>query len=54
MYSKWIRGYYGLVGGGAGFLILDVEDPDALTEMLAPLMRLMTWDVRAIVPDDYN
>ena len=27
LHPEWIRGYYGLVGGGAGFLILDVEDP---------------------------
>jgi hypothetical protein len=54
MHPEWIRGYYGLVGSGAGFLILDVEDPYALTEMLAPLMRYMTWDVRAIVPYDYD
>ena len=55
MHPEWIRSYYyRLVGSGAGFLILAVEDPYALTEMLAPLMRLMTWDVRAIVPYDYD
>src|SRR5215212_4494787 len=54
MHAEWFRGYYGLVGGGAGFLILDVEDPYALNEMLAPSMRLMSWDVRAIVPYDYH
>jgi hypothetical protein len=35
LHPEWIRGYYGPVGSGAGFLILDVEDPSALTEMLA-------------------
>jgi len=54
MHPEWIRGYYGLVGGGAGFLILDVDDPHALNEMLAPSMRHMTWDIRAIVPYDYD
>jgi hypothetical protein len=39
---EWIRGYYGLVGGGAGFLILEVDNPHALNEMLAPSMRYMT------------
>src|ERR687892_209121 len=45
LHPEWIRGYYGLVGGGAGFLILEVEDPHALNEMLAPSMRYMTWDI---------
>jgi len=54
LHPEWIRGYYGLIGGGAGFLILDVDDPQALNEMLAPSMRYMTWDIRAIVPYDYD
>jgi hypothetical protein len=51
---EWIRGYYGLVGGGAGFLILEVDNPQALNEMLVPSMRYMTWDIRAIVAYDYH
>ena len=51
---EWICGYYGLVGGGAGFLLLEVDDPYALNEMLTPTMRVMSWDVRAIVPYDYE
>ena len=54
MHPESIRGYYGLVGSGAGFLILEVENPYTFTEMLGPLMRLMTWDVRAIVAYDYH
>ena len=54
LHQEWIRGYYGLVGGGAGFLILEVDDPHALNEMLAPSMRYMTWDVRAIVAYNYD
>ena len=54
LHPEWIRGYYGLVGGGAGFLILDVDDPHALNDMLAPSMRYMTWDIRAIVAYDYD
>jgi hypothetical protein len=42
------------VGGGAGFLILEVDDPQALNEMLAPSMRYMTWDIRAIMAYDYD
>src|SRR5215208_2585155 len=54
LHPEWIRGYYGLVGGAAGFLILDVDGPHALNEMLAPSMRDMTWDIRAIVEFDYH
>jgi hypothetical protein len=54
LHPEWIRGYYGLVGGGAGFLILDVDDPHALNDMLEPSMRYMTGDIRAIVPYDYH
>jgi hypothetical protein len=31
-----------------------VEDPNALNTMLAPSMRYMTWDIRAIVAYDYH
>ncbi len=44
-----IKGYYDLVGGGAGFLILETDDPNAIGELLMPFMELMHWDVRAIV-----
>ena len=54
LHPEWIRGYYGLVGGGAGFLILEVDDPNALNAMLAPSMRYMTWDIRAVVAFDYH
>lgn len=43
------RGYYGLVGGAAGFLILESDDPNAIEELLLPFSDLMHWDVRAIV-----
>src|SRR5215212_5837510 len=52
LHPEWIRGYYGLVGGG--FLILDVDDPHALNDMLAPYMRYVTWEIRAIVDSDYD
>ena len=51
---EMIRGYYGLVGGGAGFLILETDDPHQITEFLRPSMQLMSWDVRAITPFDYE
>ena len=50
----WLRGYYSLVGGGAGFIIVDVEDPEALNRALTPSMHLMSWDVRALIERDYG
>jgi hypothetical protein len=48
-----IKGWYNLVGGGAGFLIVDYDDPRELTAFLQPYMDLMGWDVRAITQNDY-
>lgn len=47
-----INGYYDLVGGGAGFLILETDDPTAVATLLTPFMDIMHWDVRAIVARD--
>jgi hypothetical protein len=51
--ERW-RGWYALAGGGAGFLLVETEDPRELTEMLQPYMDLMSWDVRAIYPLDHD
>jgi len=51
---EMIRGYYGLVGGGAGFLILETDDPMQVNDFLRPSMHLMSWDVRAIIPYDFE
>ncbi len=48
------RGFYGLAGGGAGFILVEVEDHRDLTPMLQPYMDLVSWDVRAIYPIDYD
>ncbi len=48
-----IRGWYNLVGGGAGFLLVDYDDPKELTAFLQPYMDLMSFDVRAITANDY-
>ena len=48
-----IKGWYNLAGGGAGFLIVDYDDPRQLTAFLQPYMDLMSWDVRAITENDY-
>ena len=49
-----IKGWYNLAGGGAGFLIVDYDDPRELTAFLQPYMDLMSFDVRAITENDYN
>ena len=48
-----IRGWYNLVGGGSGFLIVDYDDPTELTAFLQPYMDLMSFDVRAITENAY-
>jgi hypothetical protein len=51
--NKW-RGWYNLAGGGAGFVLIETDDPREITSILAPYMDLMSWDVRAIYENDYN
>ena len=53
-YPERIRGWYNLAGGGAGFLIVDYDDPRELTAFLQPYMDLMSWDVRAITENNYD
>jgi len=48
------KGFYGLAGGGAGFIIAEVADHRDPTPMLQPYMDLVSWDVRAIYPIDYD
>ena len=49
-----IKGWYNLVGGGAGFLLIDYDDPREVTAFLQPYMDLMSFDVRAITQNDYD
>ena len=48
-----IRGWYNLVGGGAGFLLVEYDDPRELTAFLQPFMDLMSFDVHAVTQNDY-
>ena len=48
-----IKGWYNLVGGGAGFLLVDYDDPTELTAFLQPYMDLMGFDVRAVTQNEY-
>lgn len=49
-----IRGWYNLAGGGAGFFIVDYDDPRELSRFLTPYMDLLSFDVRAIYQTDYD
>jgi hypothetical protein len=48
-----IRAWYNLVGGGAGFMIVEASERD-LTHLLQPYMDLVSWDVHAIYELDYD
>lgn len=43
-----IHHYYVLVGGGAGLLVVETDDPQALSRTLTRWMDLISWDVRAV------
>ena len=49
-----ILGWYNLVGGGAGFLLVDYDDPTELTAFLQPYMDLISFDVRAVTENQYD
>jgi hypothetical protein len=49
-----IRGWYSLAGGGAGFLMVEVDDPSELTAFLQPYMDLVSFDVRAVYERQYD
>ena len=49
-----IHGWYDLVGGGAGFLLIETAKPEEINDLLMPYMDLMDWDVRALITHDYN
>jgi len=42
-----IKGWYNLAGGGAGFILIETDNPHDLTETLQPYMDLVSWDVHA-------
>ncbi len=49
-----IKGWYNLAGGGAGFLLVESNDPREITAFLQPYMDLMSFDVRAIYELKYD
>jgi hypothetical protein len=48
------RGWYNLAGGGAGFLLIEADDPRELTEILQPYMDLVSWDVHSVYELPYD
>jgi hypothetical protein len=49
-----IRGWYNLAGGGAGFLLVETDDPRELTQFLQPYMDLIRWNVHAVYELPYE
>lgn len=49
-----IKGWYNLVGGGAGFLLVESNDPREVTAFLQPYMDLMSFDVRGVYEIKYD
>ena len=49
-----IKGWYTLVGGGAGFLLIEGTSPQDISEILEPYMDLMAWDVHAVSSNTYE
>lgn len=52
--SDKIRGWYDMVGGGAGFLLVETDNPQAVNDFLMPYMDLMAWDVRGVNALQYD
>jgi hypothetical protein len=49
-----LKGWYNLAGGGAGFLLVESDNPRELTAFLQPYMDLMRWDVHAVYSLNYD
>lgn len=49
-----IRGWYTLAGGGAGFLLIEADTPEEVSEIVEPYMDLMAWDVHAASANGYD
>ena len=49
-----IKGWYDLAGGGAGFLLVETDEPQELTTIFQPYMDLMTVDIHCVIENDYD
>lgn len=43
-----------LAGGGAGFLLVEADNPQEVNDFLMPYMGLMVWGVRAVNALEYD
>lgn len=48
-----IKGWYDLAGGGAGFLLVETDEPQDLTTIFQAYMDLMTFDIHCVIENDY-
>jgi len=53
-HPEHIRAWYNLAGGGAGFMLVETETPQALTAFLQPYMDVVSFDVHAVYPVEYE
>src|SRR5438105_51426 len=53
-HPEMIRGWYNLAGGGAGFLLIECDDPRELNPILEPYMDLVSFDVHAVYELPYS
>jgi Protein of unknown function (DUF3303) len=49
-----LKSWYNLAGGGAGFLLVETDDPRELTATLQPFMDVVSFDVHAVYAVDYD
>jgi hypothetical protein len=54
IHAEQIKGWYNMAGGGAGFLLVEMDDPRQVTALLQPYMDLISFDVRAVYPFNYQ
>ena len=48
------RGQTVMIDCGAGFLLIEAQTPDEVSEIVEPYMDLMSWDVHAVSVNDYE
>lgn len=53
-FAARIKSWHTLVGGGAGFLMIEGDTPHDISSILEPYMDLMSWDVHAVTSNSYK
>jgi hypothetical protein len=54
IHPEHIRAWYNLAGGGAGFMLVEYETPQELTAFLQPYMDVVSFDVHAAYPVEFE